>query len=274
MTDGIRISSLDDVVEWKNAMLCLGVERSQPLYHSAGVPRRMASLPGVLRDVAIQFLLRAAAIAAATRNLPADQPVAMRAELLTEPYAAGIEGLLADAFDDLAAEYGDAEAGELREWAERHFVDPRGRNRWWLLSLLLPRLASAFEAGGTSQASPLAAGHREAFVASVHGWFGSAIAALDAGRIASARAIPLSAVEQRLVALEVLEPEDPPEVDVVNALELALGEERAYRAWQEIRQIFAPPQQRQIVEQLAVEAGAMNVPANLVDQLITPLANA
>ncbi len=265
---------LDNVVEWKTALLCLGVERCQPLLHAAGLPRQMASFPGTLQSVTMRTLLAAEDLAAAVKNPPPDQAVALRAELLTEPYAAGMERLLARATAEMAAEYGDEATEGLIAWIERHFLNPQQRHRWWLWSILLPRLADAYGTGGPVTPAAIDRGPSEVFSQIVREWFTPALDALDAGQIARARAMPLSPLEQRLLALEVIEPDDPGEIDVVGAIEDAIREERAWRAWNALAPIVSAAQRRQLVDWAAREAAAMQVPLDLVRQLILPLGDA
>lgn len=258
----ILIETLEDITNWRDAFLVLAIERARPLLSTAGVPKSIASAPDSVTQVARLWLTDH------ERASNSRYPAKMRAQMLPEGYAKAVETLLAEAFARIAKDYGEESTVELHDWLRRHFVDRIERNRWWLLSMLLPRLANAFGAGAPVMACPLEPINSMRFDAAVRLRFSSDSRARDAQLTAQAEAIPLSAAEKQLARLEVIEPDDPDEVDVVLALELVLDQERAFRAWQEVVVELSASERAALGRWVAAEAQAMNVPAQLITDLV------
>lgn len=246
----VTFRETDDILGWWKAFLCLAIGRAQPLWQEAGVPDSIARAPGAAMAAARQFLEAIDRVPAGGRPGHRD--------------ASAVERLINETLARLANAYGEAETRELLAWMRRQFVQHREAMRWWVWSILLARLARAFPGGVPTAPAPLPPDRAERFVATVRARFGPEIRRRDEERAEAARRLPLSPIEQRFVALEVTEPGDAAEADVVTALELATRSERAYQVWAELDRWLAPAERRAVLRWARQEGASLGYPLDLI----------
>lgn len=228
---------------WEDVFRVLGLRRCQLLLRQTGVPLVMADAPEGLERAAHYFWQRNWA------NNPIDvgphwTPETFTEELYAEHlenYRVALASLVEDTFALLVNDYGQAAASELYDWAQRNFVDHVQVRRWKVwgrLMLGLVRESWFFYPLDPPQLAP-AVLERVKETARAH----ENLLCLDeddlepeARLLVEAGNIPLSPLEQRMVAIKPAYPDDPLEVNVLLILRFVLRQETAYRLWQELDQ--------------------------------------
>jgi hypothetical protein len=246
------LSRVEEVLGWKEGMLALAVERAQPLFASAGVPIEIVRSPLPTREAARRFLTT-------LEELP-------RETYRDETYVEAVDDLLRATFERIAEDYTADTARRLREWMLRYFVDPGGRSRCWIWSLLLPRLAGLVPRNPT-EPSPLSQERHTRFQNIVRVHFGPDANQRDAADAARAHATALSPLERRLVRLDRSAPTDIAEVDVISELEEVIGCERARQVWRDLRHHFGASDLDRLLDWARNQGARAEMPVDLIQIL-------
>jgi hypothetical protein len=257
----IRILDRRDDWGWADAFLLLAVERCAPLLRDAGIPTQIAARPETLRMTAQQVMQARKGVQCSAAAMPTSL---MRAPGLAEQYAQVVERLLAQAFATLDDAYGPAQTQALYEWARRHFFGGPFTYHGWEWSSMLARLAGAYNPQLPNTPSPLRRPVKERFLHVVRRHFGAEVESRDEKRRERAADIPLSAVEQRLLALEVVYPGDDAELDVLARLEAVIAQQRAYEIWTDLDQWLTPSDREDLLAWARAEATMMGMPAEWI----------
>ena len=217
--------------------MTLAVARGHELLGRAGVPEAIARAPGPMADAARRFLRSVRETALVTGH---------EAE-----YIETVRALLVAVFDEVGQVAGISAAGELRGWLRRHFVNHEERMRWWMWSVLLPRLASAY-GPGPREGSPLAAEPANRFNTVVRAHFNADAKRAEEEEELRLRMKPLSSLERELVTLKG-DSDDGVEVDVVASLKEAVRSERARSVWTELEKLLTPRERTLLVTRARAE---------------------
>jgi hypothetical protein len=187
------------------ALLPLAVERSEPMLAISGLPSAIVKSPGVLRDLA-------------RRTISADR--ATRGNDGNGPGGRSIDGTdaIADFVDSVAQAYGTGTAEDLLEWLICFHVDRAQRNRLssWASVFQLAAAGRSLESTGP----PLDQAVRRVLIDAAETAFGSTANTHLKERIRAAYQIPLSPLEERLLAMEVSQEGDVEQWDAVQDMEL------------------------------------------------------
>lgn len=228
-------------VAWLNVFRILGVGRCQPLLRYAGVPAEMSGAPEGLARAAHYFWQRtwdSDPINVGPDWEPGDFTEEVYAEYL-ENYRIAVASLVADTFNLLVDYYGEAPATDLREWAQRNFIDNEQVVLWsiwcrlWLRmvgesSLIYPLVRPALRPGALKRVKKTVRKHLPLLC------IDETEDGPEAELLRQAVGMPTSPVERRMLAIEVLRPDDPPEVDVLLRLKFVIRQHGAYSVWQEL----------------------------------------
>lgn len=231
----VQVTDTRDIIYWGDVFRVLGIKRCRPLFGIAGVPAVMVNAPENLMSAAQYFWGKRLQD---DRKLErhASPPFSTQREVDNhlEAHRLGILGLLSDTFTMIVNAYGEAAAYELYDWAQRNFVDHDQVVRWNVWNELFLRL---IDKSGTSyplSPSSLAPSVLERIKKTVREYSSRLLWEEDNHELelmAEARKIPLSSFEQRMVALDIVEPDDEPQADVLLVLELVLRQQATYEVW-------------------------------------------
>lgn len=254
MSITVEVNDIGDITHWENAFRVLGLTRCQALLLDAGVPSKMVSAPdGLTRAAHYFWQIRWQGIT--WEGIQVGQGYSDPG--FPENYRLGILALLNNTFNMLVNDYGEADASELDEWARRHFINQKQSSClfiWYLLFL------AAVE---SSEPVPFPDKAKLAEIA-VRENLGADRETGDANLIALARNIPLSPVEQRMVALEVTSPTDLVEVDLLDLIEMVLKNQRTYQVWIEIDKLADASEREALLWWGYERAAVLQIPAEEV----------
>lgn len=226
---------------WEEAFCVLGLKRCQALLRVAGIPEVMTSSPEGLVRASYYFWQRI------WDNDPIDVGPDWTKETFTEElyaqylesYEKSLLALVKETFSMLATQYGKAATNDLYYWTLRHFIDPTQVRRWNVWRRLFLGLVRETWFYYPLASPALAAGvlKRVKDIARVC----EHLLCLDedddepeARLLIEARNIPLSPIENRMVALTPVHPGDPTQIDVLLKLRFVLNQEAAYWLWREL----------------------------------------
>jgi hypothetical protein len=245
MTVPVHVSNDRDYyvehIHWEDVFQVLGLRRCQPLLRAAGVPAVMADAPEGLMRAAYYFWQRN------WEHDPIDVGPHWTRETFTEEiyaehlenYRLEIVSLVRDTFALLVNDYGEAATRELYDWAQRNFVDYMQMRRWKAWSRLMLGLVRESWFFYPLDPPPLAPAVLERVKETARAY--EYLLCIDkdddepeAKLLAAARNIPLSTIEQRMVARKPVYPDDPLEADALLNLQFVLHQQAAYRLWQEL----------------------------------------
>jgi hypothetical protein len=245
--DGLP-EKIEDVFPWEEGFMTLAVERGQELLAPAGLPEAIARAPNPTADVARRLL-----------RFVAETPLITGHET---DYLQRVRALLIGVFDEIEGAVGSSVAAELRDWLLRHFVNHEERMRWWMWSVLLPRLASAY-GSGPAEGSPLPAEPTDRFNFVVRARFNADAKQADEELERRSRMKALSSLERELVTLKSGSGEAV-EVDVVASLKEAIRSERARLVWTELGKSFTPRERTLLVAWARAEGARRNMPVAFI----------
>ncbi len=232
------IAAYSDLLSWRNAFLPLAIVRCQPLLSHAGVPLSIAGAPSRLRRIALQCLEN-------LHRLGSDKVNA----------ATSANILLQEAIATLTTYYDEVPVTGLIEWMERHYLDLDQYIEWRMWRSVMVDL-DRFIDGNIPVPIALDAETLHRVHDTIHSALGQKARDHYHELVRLASMSPLQPEERSLVALEQLRPGDAPEVDVLGALELVIGNQRAYDVWQDMAQ-WLEPTQKAATEQWARDAAKM-----------------
>ena len=253
----VEVNDIGEILHWESAFRVLGTRRCQALLLDAGVPAKMVSAPeGLIRAAHYFWQIRWQGIS--WQGIQVGQGYSDPE--FPENYRLGILALLNNTFNLLVEDYGEADANELYEWARRHFINQKQSAClfiWYLLFL------AAVE---SSEPVPFPLPSDKARLAeiAIRENLGRDRETGDAKLIALARNIPLSPVEQRMVALEVTRPTDLAEVDLLELIEMVLKNQYTYQVWIEIDKLADASEREAILWWGYEQAAALEIPAEEV----------
>jgi hypothetical protein len=252
MIDQISVSNINEVIYWADVFRVLGIKRCQPLLTNLGVSATMAECPAPLLEAAHHFWrhtwegIRSKGVRVGTGLSDPGFP---------ENYRLGIQTLLREIFALIVRNYDEDEASNLYQWAQRFFTDQAQVNMWFTWSLLFAsQSVSTGSESADSQLSPLI---RKAIQTD----FSPAAEQEDAAFLSNVERVPLTAQEQRMIALEVTQPTDFREVDLHGLLARLMRFQHAYLAWVRIDKDFSGPELETLLWWGYEQAAALNIPA-------------
>ena len=257
MSIAVEVDHIGDITYWENVFRVLGIRRCQAALLDAGVPAKMASAPeGLIRAADYFWQTRWQGIT--WQGIPVGQGYSDPG--FPENYRLGIVALLSNTFNMLVNDYGEADANALYEWARRHFIDQKQSAClfiWYLLFLAVADSSNAVP-------FPLPSDKAKLAEIAVHTYLGRDRETGDAKLIALARNIPLSLVEQRMVALEVSRPTDLSEVDILELIEGVLKNQHTHQVWVEIDRLADPSEREAILWWGYEQAAVLQIPVEEV----------
>lgn len=268
MAVSVQVTDARDITKWDDVFRVLGIKRCQPLLREAGVPAIMIDTPATLVRAAHYFWQRR--LQGDVRpghhiGNPFDTQRAVDDYL--EAYRLGILGLLSDTFSIIVNDYGEAAAQDLYEWAQRNFIDHTQVVRWTTWNELLLRLIDLSATFYPLSTPILAPSVLERIKETVRAYSSRLLTEEDEREMelmAEAREIPLSPIEQRMVALNKIEPDDESEVDVLLILELVLRQQYAHKVWTELDSWLEESDRKSLFEWGRRQAVIMNKKAEWV----------
>ena len=201
------------------ALLVLAVDRSASFLPMLGVPESMAANPRRLRDLArrtihdLQRQDESPAHSDAAGLTPAIHAVAVA-------FTAGI----VDA-------YGEVDTRRLVEWLRRYRIDREEALRWEAWSLLFQRVAYAAPERLPALDNAIWKRLRDEATSS----FGPLAWSEVAARLSDAREARADATERDLLEMEVSQPGDERNWDVVQDIELLISSTRAHAAFHSLK---------------------------------------
>jgi hypothetical protein len=218
-------------IGWQDVFLILALRCCRPALAPLGVPSAMAINPEPLVAMACQVL----------EVGMGDWPG------LWYPEGA-FQRAINDAFHVISSAYDVQTARELRAWAERTLVDHAQIVLWRNWETFFLSLTAAVFRGEELTPPPPLLGMAQRIRAAVLAEFGDAARERDDELLEIVDAIGFSAWEARAIALQVDQPGDFPERDVVTTVKLALGRQHAYRVWQQLDPFLSPAQRAEMGE--------------------------
>jgi hypothetical protein len=241
----ITLDSVHQFIDWADPFRVWGIIEYHPAWTHAGIPNHFCADPNPLVTAALHFWSTEwEGITWNGRRVGAGYSDPG----FPENYRLGIESLLRETFSRISKSYGEKPASDLHQWAVRNFLDHKQRGLWHTWSSLF-RLAAR---GATIPFTP---SNGKLIQRSINEHFGARSQEAEEQLFDGLREIPLSKIARRIVALEVTQPTDFPEVDIIQILEHATLYEHAYRLWLELDEQLSDAD-REILLWWAYEQGA------------------
>ena len=231
MIEAIRVSNVRELIYWADAFRVLGIKRCQPVLSRIGVSAAISSKPTGLVEAALHFW---------RQNWEGIRHDGIRVDIgyadpeFPDNYRSGVESLLWDSFTIVERHYSKEDSLSLYHWVKRFFIDQDEVNLWFTWSMLF---SVPFEVQSElfKHAPEIVPLIRE----TIAGHFGQTVQANDAESLSRIERIPLSTLEQRMIALEVTQPGDFPEVDLPGLVKTLMQNNHAYQVWNELHEYLS-----------------------------------
>jgi hypothetical protein len=226
MNEKIRLANVREFIYWTDAFRVLGIKRCRLAWSTIGVPAPISSNPAGLVEAAIHFW---------RHNWEGIRHKGIRVDIgyadpaFPDNYRLGVESLLRDSFAIIERHYGQEDSLSLYSWVRRFFIDQEEVNLWFTWSMLFS-LPFEVEAELFRHAPEVGLRIRE----TIADHFGQSVQADDAESLRRMERIPLSTSEQRMIALEVTQPGDFPEVDLTGLVGSLMGNHHSYQVWKQL----------------------------------------
>lgn len=262
MIDLIRVSETNETIYWADVFRVVGIKRCRPVFHKIGVPDAIVLQPDVLVKAALHFW---------HHNWNGIELNGVRVDRgysdpgFPENYLLGIQSLLQSTFAIIVSHYDQDDASRLYHWMQRFFVDQDQANLWFTWSILFSSLSKSqlVSSDFASEISPR-------IERTIQGHFGPAAQDDDTASLASIQRIPLSSLEQRMIELEVTQPHDSPEFDLMGLLKRVMQYDHAYRSWIEIAKCLSSPEREDLLWWGYEVAAELGMPSEDVKLPIIP----
>ncbi|HKR61290.1 MAG TPA: hypothetical protein VJS64_16335 [Pyrinomonadaceae bacterium] len=259
MIEAIRVFDIRETIYWADAFRVLGIKRSQEVLAETGVPVLASSQPFGLSEAALHFW-RHNWEGISHKGLRVDTGSADPA--FRDNYRLALEALIQNSFAIMENHYGSDIALNLYLWVKRFFIDQDDVNLWFTWSTLF---SLAFEVEPDLFKDPEVVPRIRETIA---GHFGRAVEVNDAKALRKMEGIPLSTLEQRMIALEVTQPNDFPEVDLTGLVRTLMQYNHAYQVWNQFHRYLSTSDQEALLwwayEQantLGISAEDINIPS-------------
>jgi hypothetical protein len=226
MIEAIRVSNIREIIYWGDAFRVLGIKRCQPLLPRIGVSSAISSQPAGLVEAGLHFWRHTWE---GIRRDGVRVNIGYADPAFPENYRFGVESLLRDTFALIERHYSEEDSLSLYQWVNRFFIDQEQVNLWFTWSMLFS-LPCEVQSDLFEHAPEIVPRIRE----TIAGHFGQTVQVNDADYLASAERIPLSTLEKRMIALEVTQPGDFPEVDLAGLLKNLVQYNHAYQVWNQL----------------------------------------
>lgn len=264
--------SISYLIHWKDVFRVIGVERCQQLLPYAGVPDKMANSPAGLLRAAHSFW----------QNLWEHNPLDVEPRWTAETYSEEVltrhvenllratDSLVNKTFQLLSAEYDSSTASELHSWAERNFIDEVEIGRWQMWARMMLRLvgqsALRYPLVPTSLSPDILERVEQVVNAYVPLLY---VDREEEGHVDellnAAYAIPLSPIEQRILAMEKAYPDDPSETDVLLTLKILIQRHAAYTLWQELDTWLSESDREKLLQWGRTQAAVIGWPSESIN---------
>jgi len=227
----IRLSNIREVIYWADAFRVLGIKRCQPAWSKTGIPARMSSQPPALVEAVLHFW---------RHNWEGIRQNGIRVDIgyadpaFPENYRFGLESLLRDTFALIERHYSEEDSLSLYHWVNRFFIDQEQVNLWFIWSMFFS-LPLEVQSEFFKHAREIVPRIRE----TIAGHFGQTVQTDDAKSLSRMERIPLSTLEQRIIALEVTQPGDLTEVDLTGLVGTLMQYNHAYQVWNQLHRYLS-----------------------------------
>lgn len=267
MSIHLKIAHSQESMLWGDVFRVLGVRRCQPMLSKAGVPAAMTTAPENIVQASHYFWRRTldGDIMPSRYMKPPFQTQGEVDDHL-EALRLGLLGLLSETFSIIVNYYGEGAASELYEWAQRNVVDHDQRRRWDMWNELFLRLIGALGISCALVPIDLDRLLVEKIKETVQRFLPGLLADLEDR--SDLKAIPLSPIEESILALEVIQPEDEAQVDVLLIVELILRRQAAYEIWKTIDKWLTASNRELLLHWGKQQAIALN---NSTDSVTLPI---
>ncbi len=180
-------------------------------------------------------------------------------------YRFGIESLLRDTFALIERHYNEKDSLSLYHWVNRFFIDQEQVNLWFTWSMLFS-LPCEVQSELFKHAPEIVPRIRE----TIAGHFGRTVQANDAESLSRVEPIPLSRLEERMIALEVTQPGDFPEVDLPGLLRNLMQYNHSYQVWNQLHSYLSTSDREALLWWGYEQATSLGISAEDVNLPILP----
>jgi len=262
MIEAIHLSNVREIIYWADAFRVLEIKRCQPVLARTGVSAPISSQPDGLVEAALHFW---------RHNWDGISHDGIRVDIgyadpaFPDNYRFALESLLLDSFALIERHYSKEDSLSLYRWVKRFFIDQDEVNLWFTWSMLF---SMPFEVQSElfKHAPEIVPRIKE----TIAGHFGQTVQANDLESLSRIERIPLSTLEKRMIALEVTQPSDFPEVDLPGLLKNLMQYNHAYQLWNELHEYLSTSDREALLWWGYEQATTLGISAQDVNLPILP----
>lgn len=260
MIEAVRLTDINEIISWSDAFRVLGIKRCEPVFSKTGVPGLISLQPAGMLEAALHFW---------RHKWEGIRYKGIRVDIgygdpdFRDNYRLGFECLLRDSFALIERHYNGDVSLDLYRWVKRFFVDQYAVQSWFTWSMLFS-LPFEVQPDLFEHAAEVVPRIRE----TLSGHFGPAVEANDAQTLSKMEHIPLSTLEQRMIALEVTQPGDFPEVDLTGLVRTVMQYNHAYQVWVQLDRYLSALDREALLWWAYEQATKLGVSAEDVNQPI------